>query len=174
VELPDLSQIVETHVPLEAYDMINCLNQLRRDVLPQIRRLQADGHLRWFSFLMHTADQLLEHENYDDSTPVIHIRLEPSPGLDIKRFIEQIQSPFVKPVPRPLGPISGPDVSLLAEGEWAHAWRIIGESSEWILCFLEAHPGDVTSSQLTQFLHYISNPMGLGKKFVYVPDCLPF
>ena len=173
MELPDLSQTVETHVPLRSLDMSGCLDQLRRDVLPHIRKLQADGHLRWFSFLLHPAKQL---DGFDESdeTPVIHLRLEPSPGLDVESFIKQLPPHFVKPVLRPLGAFDGPDVALFASGDWAHDWRVVGESSEWVLCFLEAHPADVPLVQVVSFLHYISNPLALGWQFTHISDRLRF
>lgn len=173
VELPDLSRIVETHVPLCAIDMSGCLDQLRRDFLPHIRKLQADGQLRWFSFLLHPAGQLLGFDQ-NDQTPVIHLRLEPAPGLDLEGFMKQLPPHFKKPVLRPLSNFDGPDGSLLANGDWAYGWGIVGESSEWVLCFLEAHPGDVPPVQVARFLHYISNALALGGQFAYIPSELRF
>ncbi len=164
MELPDLNRIVEAHVPVSSFDLGAYWGQLRKDILLPIRKLQSDGHLRWFSFLLHPAKQLAGFDD-NDGTRVFHLRLEPTPTLDVASFIKRLPTHFKNPIHRPLDSISGPDGCLLANGDWAHGWRVVGECSEWVLCFLEAHPGDFTPKQLSQFLHYISNALGLGWQF---------
>ena len=168
MESPDLSRIVETHVPVTVVDRDAYLGLLRESVLPAIRNLQAAGKLRWFSVLLHPAKQLLGFAP-DDETPVIHIRLEPATGLDIDEFLLALPDHFEKPVLRPVSGIDGPDGSLLTGADWAEAWRLAGEASEFVLCALETHSSAIPPVQLAQFLHYITNALTLGGQFAYVP-----
>ena len=169
MELPDLSRIVDTYVPVSDVDHPAYLKQLQRDVLPHVRKLQADGHLRWFSFLLHDASQLAGREPVDGRV-FIHLRLEPAPGLDLQPFIKLLPEHFLKPqqVP-PLSEISGLDGSILRDENWAHAWKIHGEASEWVLCLLEAHREEPSLQQVVQFLHYITNPLMLGHRCLCIP-----
>ena len=164
MELPDLSRIVETHVPVST----GYLSHLRQDVLPHVRELQAGGHLRWFSFLIHPASQLAGHDPADGS-PVIHLRLEPATDLDVHEFIELLPEHFQKPYQVTLSEISGLDGSILRDADWAHAWKIQGEASEWVLCLLEGHEEEPSLQQIVQFLHFITNPLTLGHRCLCIP-----
>jgi hypothetical protein len=174
METPDLSRVIETSVPIPSLEFGACLGQLRLDVLPHIRKLQAGGQLRWFSFLIHPASQLLDGDP-DDRTPVIHIRLEPTDDLDTDQFIALLPSHFDRPVLRALSEIDGLDPSILCDGDWAHGWRLVGESSDWVLTLLENHQATPTPQQVVQFLHYITNPVALGGSCLCIPGgFLPF
>lgn len=169
MELPDLSRIVDTYVPVSAVGLPGYLNQLQRDVLPHVRKLQADGHLRWFSFLLHDASQLEGRETMDGRV-FIHLRIEPATGLDLQAFIKLLPAHFLKPQQvAPLSAISGMDGSILRDDNWAHAWKIHGEASEWILCLLEGHEEEPTLQQIVQFLHFITNPLMLGHRCLCIP-----
>ena len=174
METPNLDRIVETEVPILSLEYDSYLNQLRKDVLPLIRELQIAGHLRWFSFLLHPAKQVIGHDPVDES-PVFHLRLEPEIGLDIQAFIKLLPSHFLNPHQVALSQIDGPESSILRDSEWAYAWKIVGESAEWILCLLEAHEDEIPPKQIVQFLHYITNPLMLGGRCLCIPDgFLPF
>jgi hypothetical protein len=168
MELPDLSRIVETHVPVSAGEFTGYLSQLRQDVLPHVRKLQADGHLRWFSFLIHPAGQLAGHDPADGGL-VIHLRLEPATDLDVHEFIELLPKHFEKPRQVTLSEIPGLDRSILRDDDWAHAWKIHGEASEWVLCLLEGHEEEPSLQQVVQFLHFITNPLMLGHRCLCIP-----
>jgi hypothetical protein len=162
VELPDLSRIVDTYVPISATSQSAYLNQLRQDVLPHIRRLQADGHLRWFSFLLHDAQQLGGREPVGDGRLFIHLRLERATDLDLKTFMELLPSHFLKPIPVSLLPIGDFDVSTFRDNNAAYAWKILGDCSEWTLCLLEGYKEGPSRQHIVQFLHYITNPLMMG------------
>jgi hypothetical protein len=164
MELPNLNRIVEAHIPLSPGNASSYFNQLRQDLLPYIRKLQTEGHLRWFSFLLHPANQISGRDP-KDNRPVIHLRFEPATELDIQAFIRLLPTHFLCPQHIKLSEISGGlDESILRNHDWSHAWRIVGESSEWILCLLEGHVGEPPLKQITQLFHYITNPLLLGHK----------
>lgn len=164
MEVPDLGRIVETDVPVSDGEVL----QLRRDVLPHIRRLQADGHLHWFCFLLHSASQVAGRDRADSSL-VIHLRLEPSPGLALDDFIRLLPVHFRDPQRGDTLAISGVDVAMLRDDDWAHGWRLAGEASEWVLCLLETHKDELSAGQIAQFMHFITNPLTLGHRCLCIP-----
>jgi hypothetical protein len=162
MEIPNLSRIVETHVPALTSSRSDFLNQMRQEVLPHIRELQKKGHLRWFLFLLHPAKQLEGHDAADETT-VIHLRLEPATELDVEEFIKLLPSHFLNPkLVSPLKEIQGLDGSILRDANWAHGWKIAGEASEWVLYLLEGHEGEISLRQIVQFLHFFTNQLSLG------------
>ena len=174
METPDPSRAVETSVQVRSLDFGEYLGQLQTDVLPHIRKLQADGHLRWYSFLLHPASQLAGRDP-DDKKPVIHLRLEPAVGLDVADFIALLPPCFEKPVPRALAEVAGVDASILCDGDWAHAWHMVGESSEWVLKLLEDHQATPTPQQAIQFLHHVTNALAMSGSCMFMPGgFLPF
>jgi hypothetical protein len=168
VELPNLSRVVDTYVPVSSTDFTTYLSQLKLDVLPHIRKLQSDKHLRWFSFLLHGARHLAGRES-EDGRSFIHLCLEPATELDLEAFKKLLPAHFCKPQPCQLSGIPGLDGSTLCDNDWAHAWKILGEASEWVLYLLEGHKGDLSLQQVIQFLHFITNPLMLGHKCLCIP-----
>ena len=171
--MPNLSRIVEASIPLSGRDFPEFQAQLRQDVLPHIRGLQAGGHLRWFSVLIHNANQLLVHDS-TDMRLVIHLRLEPAMALSFDEFVQLLPSHFEAPKPRPESNIGGVQEEIVAGGEWARAWEMVGQSSEWLLSLLEATTPQLTAEQLVQFLHYITNPLMPDLQCEHIPSGLRF
>ena len=169
MKTPNLTRIVETDIPVVSLRPDAYLAQLRTDVLPHIWELQSAGHIEWLSFLLHPAKQVAGRAP-DDETPVFHLRLEPSSGLNVDELISLLPAHFRDPHPVSLAQISGLNDALLEGGDWAQAWRVVGESAEWVLCVLEAHTDELPPEQTVQFLHYMTNPLGLGHKCVYAPS----
>jgi len=166
VELPDLNRIVDTYVPVSNNNFPNYLNQLKSDLLPHIRRLQSDGHLPWFSFLLHGAGHLDGREP-NNGRLFIHIRLEPNTDLELQAFINSLPPHFLNPIQKSYSQISGLDGAKF--NSWAHAWKIHGEASEWVLCLLEGHRNEPSLEHVIQFMHFITNPLMLGQKCLYIP-----
>lgn len=169
MDIPNLTRIVDTYIPISQENLDGYIDQLRREVVPSIRKLQSDGLLRWYSFLIHGADILEGREPMDTKT-YIHLRLEPENGMDIKEFITKLPSHFRNPKPTNLANIGGLDSSVLRDKDWAYAWKLHGEASEWVLSLLETH-GDhpIPLQQIIQFLHFITNPLMLGHKCLCIP-----
>lgn len=173
MKVPNLNRIVETDIPVKSLGQDDYLAQVRSDVLPHIRKLQTAGHLEWFSFLIHPASQVAGRDR-NDKTPVFHLRLEPTSGLGINEFIQLLPAHFRDPHPVNLAEISELDCSLLLDGDWAQAWRVVGESSEWVLCLVETHKNNIPPKQSVKFLHYITNALGLFHQCVYAPNLQVF
>jgi hypothetical protein len=166
---PDLSRIVETHILVEACQQDDYLAQLRKDVLQHIRKLQSSGHIGWFSFLLHPAKQVAGCAP-EDETLVFHVRLEPSSDLTVEQLISLLPDHFRNPHSVTLAQISGLNSAFLHRSDWAEAWRIVGESAEWVLELLETHADQLPPQQTIQFLHFITNLLGLGNTCVYAPN----
>ncbi len=169
MDTPNLTHIVDTYVPISDLNLDSYLDQVRRDVLIPIRKLQSDGLLRWYSFLIHGPDQLGGREPLDDKQ-YIHLRLEPNLGMDVDEFKAKLPGHFRKPTRDTLANIGGLNSRVLRDEDWAYAWKLNGEASEWVLSLIEAH-GDqrMTLQQITQFLHYITNPLMLGHRCLCIP-----
>lgn len=167
---PDLSRIVEAYFAFSG-DM---LSDLRSVVLPTIRRLQQDHALRWYCFLLHPMSQLSDAER-TDQTPIIHLRLEIPAGCSQETFLRQLPPEIVAPHPVELpADISGVDTTLL-RCPGATGWKLIGDCSEWVLCFVEAHSEGLSFrdarawNQAAQYLHFITNALGIGQHSILSP-----
>ena len=169
MKVPNLNRIVETDILVVSLRPDAYLAQLRRDVLQHIRELQSAGYIEWFSFLLHPAKQVTGRAS-DDESPVFHLRLEPSLDISVNELTRLLPAHFRDPHPVNLAQISGLNGAFFEGGDWAQAWRVIGESAEWVLCLLETHADELPPEQAVQFLHYMTNPIGIGHKCVYAPS----
>jgi len=169
MNIPDLTRIVDTYIPMPGGDLNAYFDQLRREVLLSIRKLQSDEVLGWYSFLIHGPDNLAGREPLDDRK-YIHLRLQPKKGMDINEFIGKLPTHFLNPKQVSLANISGIDSSVLRDDDWAYAWKLHGEASEWVLFLLESHRDQaIPFQQIIQFLHFITNPLGLGGRCLFFP-----
>jgi len=174
MKAPNLARIVETDIPVESRQLDAAyLAQLRTDVLQPIRKLQSDGYIEWFSFLLHPA-RLVKGRAPNDETWVFHLRLEPSSDLNVDKLINLLPEHFRDPQHVDLAEISGLNGALLMDSDWAQAWRIVGESAEWVLCLLEAHEDELPPEQIFQFLHYMTNALCLGGTCVHTSKQIHF
>ena len=164
MNIPNLTRIVDSYIPIDRVDFRAYLEQLRRKVVPSIRKLQNDDLLRWYSFLIH-GPALLNNREPMDNKLYIHLRLEPKKGINITDFIKKLPTHFIKPKQVTLANIAGLDDSILRDKDWAYAWKLHGEASEWVLSLLESH-GDqeISLKQIIQFLHFVTNPLMLGHR----------
>lgn len=168
MDLPDLNRVVDTYFPITNVNFPEYINQMKRDLLPHVRKLQTEGNIRWFSFLFHPASQLGGREP-NDGRLFIHIRLEPSSQLDLNAFINLLPAHFRNPVGVSLSQISGLEVDKFRNNDWAEAWKIHGAASELVLCLLEGHELEPSLQHIVQFLHFITNPLMLGHKCLCIP-----
>ncbi len=172
MEPPDLSRIVDTYVPVVSGDLAGYFNQLRRDVLPHIRKLQADGHLRWFSFLLHDANGLSGHQPPDGAL-FIHLRLEPVAD-DIQAFIRLLPEHFKDPRHFELSRITEFESSVFRGGYSAQDWKLHGEASDWVLSLLDGFEEGPNQQEIFQFFHYFTNPLMLGHQCLYIQQGIRF
>jgi hypothetical protein len=169
MDIPVLSRIVDTYIPITSSDLSAYLQQLRSQVLPEIRNLERTGAIRWYAFLIHPASQLGGREPMDGRL-FIHLRLEPTSSLDPNSFIRALPPHFLNPTVTGLSSITGLDGSILTGADWAQAWKIHGECSSWILNLIEGHAGDIPVKQIVQFLHFITNPLTFGNRCLFIPS----
>ena len=169
MNIPDLTRIVDTYIPIAQGNLDAYLDQLRREVLLSIRKLQSDDLLRWYSFLIH-GPGMLDGREAMDKRIYIHLRLEPKKGMDINEFITKLPTHFLKPKQMTLANIAGLESLVLRDEDWAYAWKLHGEASEWVLFLVESH-GDhpIPLQQIIQFLHFVTNPLMLGHKCLCIP-----
>ncbi len=165
---PILTCSVDAIVPLADLSLDGYFSMLRTQVLPGIRSLEKDEGIIWFSFLIHDR----ETGDRSDLPPHItgaflHVRFGLPDGTDQGDFMLKLPVPFIHPIIKPLGPIGGIDISVMG-GDWAMAWWMVGESSDWVLKLVEAHSGDVPIplQQTAQFLHYITNGLLIGGRSI--------
>jgi hypothetical protein len=169
MDIPNLNRIIDTYIPITSLDLSAYLQQLRSQVLPEIRNLERTSAIRWYAFLIHDASQLGGREPMD-GRPFIHLRLEPASSLDPKSFIRTLPSHFLNPIVTEYSSIAGLDGSILTGADWAQAWKIHGECSSWILNLIEGHAGDIPVKQIVQFLHFITNPLTFGNRCLFIPS----
>ena len=173
MDIPNLNRIIDTYIPITSLDTSAYLQQLRSQVLPEIRNLERTGAIRWYGFLIHPASQLGGREP-EDGRLFIHLRLEPASSLDPDSFIRTLPPHFLNPTVTEVGSITGLDGSILAGTDWAQAWKIHGECSSLVLNLIEGHAGDITVEQIVQFLHFVTNPLSFGHKCRFVPSRISF
>lgn len=171
MQKPNLSNCVDTVMRIRDGSVVDYLNQLKLDIAPAIRSLEKEGAICWYSFLVHdrfSAGRLDLPDSFDG--PILHFRLSLHDNVDRDQFIAGLPAPFEHPLPVTLGEIGGLD-GLMLDEDWAAAWLVVGESSAWILKMLEAHSVNQSMSiqQALQFLHFITNGLGIGSKSRFIP-----
>lgn len=140
------------------------LRQIRDDVLPLVRRLEAYG-LEWYSFLIHSYQSGVP-TTPEDPKAYIHLR------LSFKLYQDGMTDPaHLKPhlperwlMTRKIElsrEIAGVYPATLVDDDIERAWWMIGEQSVWLLSLIEQHKADADGLALTrhvrQFLHYFAN-----------------
>jgi len=162
MNLPDLTRIVDTYISISK----DYFNQLRSELIPPIRKLQKDELLNWFSFLIHPPEMLDKREPLDNKL-YIHILLEPKNNIDINEFIKELPEHFLKPEQKTKSNIAGFICSFLQEDDWAYAWKLHGEASEYVLSIIENHKNSIPIEHIIQLLHFITNPLTVGGKSLF-------
>ncbi len=140
---------------------------LQNKVIPVVSTLKEKCGARWYHFLIH---------NSENGVPILHhglqfhIRFENSNNLSIDELKSKLPKycEMIRKIVPPLREISGIDTSLLKGDDIQEAWKIIGESCEWIVEMLNAHkivediPLERMRKQIEQFQHYIKNITQIG------------
>lgn len=162
---PNLDRIVETFILAPGVEQADWWTQyvdfLRTDVRKVISDLKNKKMLGWYSFLLHNRDSGVPTPP-DDNRPYIHLRLESM--VPINELIGALPAYCVmtrhmqRPDPPSLDTIN---LNTLKDGRVEEGWRVLGESSEWVLNMLQAHqPAEpVPAQNVGQFLHYLVNQL---------------
>ena len=134
-------------------------DMLRTHISPLTSVLKEKCGVKWYCFLLH---------NSANGVPILydggqfHIRFENTLELDKRELIKNIPDycEMLRKIPSSkVNQISGIDQNLLMNDDICEAWRIIGETCEWILSIIDAHKPEISipPNQIAQFLHYIAN-----------------
>ena len=173
MDKPNLNRTWETYVRIGLPQTLNrqqIFNAIRSKLYPMLSSLKTNKTLKWYCFLIHGS------RRKGDPNVYFHIRFEPKDGINdkeqvngilpdycekdmIARFMDVEESP-----PR----IDGIDKTLLKNEEIEEAWRILGEQSEWLMNMLSIYKENVEIpiGQITQFMHFYLNMLGLGGQAV--------
>lgn len=172
MELPNPDLVVDTFIPIKDLNFDAYISQLRSDVIPEIRKMQSENKIVWYSFLIHDHKTLSGRVPTTDKNHYIHIRLGLPEGADINQFINQLPSHFQQPIQNPLTPLHGIEPSALNDNNWIYAWKVHGEASEWVLKMVESHGhnASIPIQHMIQFMHYITNPLMIGHKCLFIPQ----
>jgi hypothetical protein len=169
-ERPNLERVIETFIPIgvskEAVSQQfwqDYLHLLRSVVAPLVRDLRGKGAIDWYCFLVHDRESGVP-TSADDEKSYVHLRMSLTKTSDEAEFIKGLPS-FCRfsrrmsfPNPSSLDRV---DIQALAQGQVEQGWKILGESSEWVLKMLDAHdPGKpIPRQNVVQFLHYLGNQL---------------
>lgn len=168
--LPNTARVIETFVPVPMDPRATSLDVwqtyltlLRREVSPLVRRLQETGLVSWYSFVAHAPGESDTPTGPDDTGLDVHLRLEMATNVDKGQLVAELPA-FCKktrsmpgPHPHAISGISHP----MRDGDISHAWGLLGQSSEWVLNVLDAHPAGqpIPPEHIAQLLHFVGNQL---------------
>lgn len=172
-----LPVMVTPTVPEGAALSVAVLRHVRQELLPLLRRLEAEGTIDWYSFLLHghpaDPNRVALHLRAT-FTPEFMSRIGPSDAVGPSHLYavglphEWLQARAI--VPPACQDIAGLDKAALVGGDIARAWWLIGEQAAWLLHLVESHDqkmGEIPLlMHIVQFLHYLHN-------MTVVPDGIP-
>lgn len=169
-DMPNVEKIIETFIPIEASRDTtsieawqNYLNLLRSVVAPLVRDLTQKGVINWYCFLVHGRESGVPTSNEDEGL-YVHLRMVLTTGSNEAEFIDKLPSfcRFSRKMSMPNPPsLDNVDIQSLAKGQVEQGWKVLGESSEWVLKMLDAHDPNkpIPRENVAQFLHYIGNQL---------------
>ncbi len=169
-EGPNLERMIETFIPIEISNEVDAsqawqdyLQLLRSVVAPLVRELTRKGAIDWYCFLVHDRKSGVP-TSADDDRPYVHLRMSLTKASDEAEFIKGLP-PFCRFSRRMLLPnlssLGKVDIQALSRGQVERGWKILGESSEWVLKLLDAHDSNkpIPRQNVAQFLHYLGNQL---------------
>ena len=163
MDKPDLNRVWETYIKIDAEQSL--VSVIRSKLYPMLNSLKTNKKITWYCFLIHQS------RIQNDQNLYFHIRFEPQDGINDKEQVNQILPDFCEKNITALCKnvediqhIFGIDKGILKNEDISEAWRILGEQSEWIMNLVNIHKEniDVPIGQITQFMHFYLNMLGLG------------
>ena len=141
--------------------------------MPLIRKLQRDGDISWFSFLVHSRRSGVPTEE-NDSRLFVHLRLAHVEARKYDDLVSKLPSycEMTRRMPAvPRDELDNNDVKSLRDQDVEWAWAILGAGSEWILTFLESHDikARIAPQSVSQQLHYIGNALMVRMVGILMP-----
>jgi hypothetical protein len=177
---PNVESIIETFIPIEVSKDAtslqvwqNYLDMLRSVVAPLVRDLTRKGVINWYCFLVHDRESGVPTGKEDDRS-YVHLRMALRKPSNEAEFIKQLPSfcYFSRKMSMPDPPsLDNVDIQSLANGQVVQGWKILGESSEWVLKMLDAHDPkkQVPPQNVSQFLHYLGNQLQIRSVQIPMP-----
>jgi len=164
MEKPNLEKMWDTFIKIEPQTSLQKI--IRTKIYPLISGLTNKGIISWYFFLIHDRNSGVPTTK-DDNNAYFHIRVSLRNTIEPKDFSESLPSDCImtRKIERKwVESILGLDKSLMKNEEIEEAWKIMGEQSEWIINMLNIHREnvEVPIEQITQFMHYYLNMLGLG------------
>ncbi len=167
---PNLHAIIETFIRIDYSEDVsedanwrNYIDLLRSRVAPLVRSLMAAKAITWYSFLVHDRKSGVPTKKRDKDI-YVHLRMSLSASTDEDAFIRSLPEYCLMSrkmqVPDPPS-LDTVDIGSLNGSNVEHGWRILGESSEWVLRLLDSHDPrkPVPQDNVEQFLHYLGNQL---------------
>lgn len=151
--------------PLEQLTLEAIQDSIRHEMY-EISKLLRNGEISWYYFLLHQKPDDTVNGYFD----VVFTTDKKDPQEFLPKYCHD-----TKKIP-PMNAILGINVAILERQDIAEAWRIIGEQSEFIVNVIRAHSENsvIPHFQVTQFMHFFMNPLGLGlKSILFIPEIPP-
>jgi hypothetical protein len=177
---PNVENIIETFIPIQVSKDAtslqvwqNYLDMVRSVVAPLVRDLTQKGVINWYCFLVHDRESGVPTSK-DDDRPYVHLRMALKKTSHKVEFMKQLPSfcHFSRKMSMPNPPsLDNVDIQSLANGQVEQGWKILGESSEWVLKMLDAHDPkkQVPPQNVDQFLHYLGNQLLIRSVQISMP-----
>ena len=171
MEKPNLDRTWETYVKLglPPVTIESIFSTIRTKLYPMLHNLLEENTIKWYCFLLHGS------RVKGDPNLYFHIRLEPKDEINDKDQVNAILPDYCakdmtvlcKDV-EGITTINGIDKPLLKNEEIEEAWRVLGEQSQWIMDMLNIYKDEVVVpiGNITQFMHFFFNMLGLGGKSI--------
>ena len=170
--LPDTTRTYETFLRIAGPDARpeelwpGYVQLLRTTVTPLIRELQTAGVIGWFGFLVHNRESGVPTDA-DHRSSYVHLRMSLAAGAVEADLLSRLPGSYlmtrkmVFPDPPTL---DGVELPTLLDGDVRQGWKLLGESSEWVLSLLEAHEPEreIPFRNVHQFVHYVDNQLMLS------------
>ena len=169
-DMPNVDRIIETFIPIEASRDTaslevwqNYLNVLRSVVAPLVKDLTQKGTINWYCFLVHGRESGVPTSEGDNGL-YVHLRMALTAPSHEAEFISHLPSfcRYSRKMSMPNPPsLDKVDIQSLAKGQVEQGWKVLGESSEWVLKMLGAHDPvkPIPRQNVAQFLHYLGNQL---------------
>jgi len=163
MQKPNLDRLWQIKIYLEAStSRQDFFKQAITKIKSQVTRLVSvlekdDKMIDWYYFLIHADPQL-----YFDFVVSLKIGITEEALKNLLRQLTYCSTPEKLP-PSWGETISKVTRAQLIDDDIEEAWRLVGQQSEWLINLVNTYKNDaLTIEQFTQFMHFFTNPVGLG------------
>lgn len=165
---PALSRAIETFIPIQLSGSPlsiwhDYLDLLRFTVTPLVEQLRTEQLITWYCFLVHNRTSGVP-THASDNNLYVHLRMAPAKGVTLKTLKKHLPSAckMTRRVPQPVPQaLDRANVTAFTGGSVREGWKVLGDSSEWVLRMLGVHDqkNRIPVENVSQFLHYVGNQL---------------